>query len=85
MVGSLLQKYGNHKKETTMFTNSEAIVGLWLVPVILCILVPLSMLCVWCVMQLSKKMSGKIEQVEKSVDKNRNESLVDTLQSQSTV
>ena len=68
-----------------MFTCSDAIVGLWLVPVVLCILVPLVMLCVWWVMKLSKKLSGKVEQIEKSAQENRDESLVEGLQSQTTV
>lgn len=66
-----------------MFTFSEAIVSLWFVPVVLCILVPLVMLFVWGFMQLSKKMSGKIEQVGESVKKERDESIVEGLQSQS--
>ena len=59
-----------------MFTNAEMIVGLWLVPVVLCILVPLAMLCVWSVMRLTKKVSDKVEEVEAPAS--------ETLQSQVT-
>ncbi len=67
-----------------MLTLSEVIVGLWSVPVVLCILVPLAMLCVWSVMKLFKKTGSKIEQVEESAKAARDESLVENLQSQST-
>jgi len=83
-VGSLLKKDGNKKRGDAMFTYSNVIVGFWLVPVVLCILVPLVMLCVWWAMQVSKKMTGKIEQIEKSAKENRDESPVEGFQPQST-
>lgn len=80
----MIKKTETKKEETAMFTFSEAIVSLWFVPVVLCILVPLAMLCVWAFMKISKKMSGKIEQIEESAKKERDELLIENLQSQST-
>ncbi len=75
MVGSLLMKAEKTKEEAAMLTYSEGIVGLWLVPVILCIIMPLIMLCVWFIMQLFKKTGDKIEQVEKSAQEERSETI----------
>jgi len=61
------------KEEDAMLMYSEGIVGLWLVPVILCIIVPLAMLCVWFFVQLFKKTGSKIEQVEKSTQDERSD------------
>ncbi len=42
-----------------MSTFSEMIVGLWLVPVLLCILIPLAIFCVSIFTQLLKKVESK--------------------------
>ncbi len=58
--------------------------GLWFVPVALCILVPLALLCGWAIMQFSKKMTKKIEHIEKSAKKERDDSIVDGLKAHPT-
>ncbi len=78
------KKDGNEREEKIMLTLSEGIVGLWFVPVVLCILVPLAMLCVWSVMKLFKKTGSKIELIEESAKAVREESLAESLQSQTT-
>ena len=70
------------KKETIMFTNSEMIISLWLVPVVITILLPLGMLCSWACMQLIKKMVGHIVQIWKSILRVRDEFYVEGLQSE---
>ncbi len=50
-----------------MLLNSEIIVGLWVVPVVLFIFIPLSMLCIWSCVQFLKKFSGNVVKVQKSV------------------
>jgi len=47
-----------------MFTHSEMIVGLWFIPVLLCIATPLTMLAVWSVHQAIKKLTKSILQQE---------------------
>lgn len=42
---------------------SEFIVGLWFVPVVLFVVIPLSVLCAWSVHRLFRKVGDKIEQV----------------------
>ncbi len=69
----MLMKAEKIKEEAAMLMYSEGIVGLLFVPVILCIIVPLAMLCVWFVMQLFKKTGSKIEQVEISAQEERSE------------
>lgn len=64
-----------------MFTTSEMIIGLWFVPVVLCILVPLAMLCVWAVIQLPQKKERKTAQLDTSAKKVKDESFVENLQS----
>jgi len=56
--------------------NSEMIVGLWFVPVVLFVVIPLSMLCIWTVHQLLKRIIAKIEQVHSSSSEARDESHV---------
>ena len=46
--------------------NSEIIVGLWFVPVVLSILIPLSMLCVWGCVDLLRKINARFGRVEES-------------------
>ncbi len=75
----------NEKEEAAMLTYSEGIVGLWLVPVVLCILVPLAMFCVWTFMQLFKKTGSTIEQIEESAKAVRSKTVDEGLHSQSTV
>ena len=41
---------------------SEFIVGLWFVPVVLFIVIPLTVLCAWAAHQLLRKVGEKIEQ-----------------------
>ncbi len=50
-----------------MLFNSEMIVVLWLIPVAICLLIPLSMLFFWSIMQLLKKINGKSKQAQKSM------------------
>lgn len=45
-----------------MFTSAEMIVGLWFLPVLLCIITPLTMLAVWSANQVVKKLSTSILQ-----------------------
>ncbi len=78
------KKDGNEREEKIMLTLSEGIVGLWFVPVVLCILVPLAMLCAWSVMKLFKKTGSKIERIEESAKAVREESLTEGLQPEST-
>ncbi len=54
--------------------NSEMIVGLWFVPVVLSIVIPLAMLCIWSVQQVLKRIIDTIEQALKSAQETRNES-----------
>jgi len=56
--------------------NSEMIVGLWFVPVVLSIVAPLAILCVWSVHQLLKRITETFEKALKSVQEARDESPV---------
>lgn len=47
---------------------SELIVGLWFVPVVLFIALPLSVFCVWSVFSVCKKIGDKVVQVHGSVE-----------------
>lgn len=47
--------------------TSEMIVGLWFVPVVLFIIIPLSVLCLWSVHKLMRKIANRIEQTHRSV------------------
>ena len=62
--------------------NSEMIVVLWCVPVVLFIIIPLSMLCVWTFHQLLRKITDKIELIYKSSKEARNESFGASIQSE---
>ncbi len=73
----MLTKVETENEEAAMFTYSEGIVGLWFIPVVLCILVPLAMLCVWSVKQLFKKTGRKIERIEKSAKAKRGKTIKD--------
>lgn len=46
--------------------NAESIVGLWFVPVVLFIIIPLSMLCLWTAHNLLRKLTDKIGHIHKS-------------------
>jgi len=59
--------------------NSEMIVGLWFVPVVLFILIPLSMLGIWTVLQFAKKVIHKTERVQETVKETLNESKIEAL------
>ena len=61
--------------------NSEMIVVLWCVPVVLFVIIPLSMLCVWTFHQLLKKITDKIELIYRSSKEARDESYVIGIQS----
>lgn len=65
--------------------NPEIIVGLWFVPVVLFIIIPLSMLCVWTVYQLMMKLFGKIGLIHKSLDEAGNDPNILGLHSESAV
>jgi len=54
--------------------NSEMIVGLWFVPVVLSILIPLAMFCIWSGHQLIVKTTGKIGLVDNSAEEVQDES-----------
>ncbi len=41
---------------------SEFIVGLWFIPVVLFVVIPLSVLCAWSIHQLLRKVGDKIEE-----------------------
>ena len=45
---------------------SEMIVGLWFVPVVLFIIIPLSMLCLYAVHKLVNKVAERIEQTQQA-------------------
>lgn len=47
-----------------MFTNAEMIVGLWFIPVLICIVTPLTMFAVWSVNQAIKKFAQCILEKE---------------------
>ena len=47
-----------------MFVPSEAIIGLWLLPVVLYSLIPLAMLGSWIFLQMFKKRARRAQQVE---------------------
>lgn len=47
-----------------MFGISECIVGLWFLPVTLCIIIPLAMLIVWCVVALLTPRKNNSEDSE---------------------
>jgi len=55
---------------------SEFIVGLWFVPVVLFVVIPLSVLCVWSVHRLMRKITERIEQAHLSAKASQNESPV---------
>jgi membrane protein implicated in regulation of membrane protease activity len=58
---------------------SEVIVGLWFVPVVLFIAIPLSVLCVWSVHRLMRKTTERIEQAHLNAKAAQNESPVQSL------
>ena len=55
---------------------SEFIVGLWFVPVVLFVVIPLSVLCVWSVHRLMRKITERIEQAHLSAKAAQNKSPV---------
>ena len=55
---------------------SELIVGLWFVPVVIFIAIPLFVLCVWSVHRLVRKITDRIEQAHLSSKTAQNESPV---------
>lgn len=55
---------------------SEIIVGLWLVPVVVFIIIPLSMLCVWSVYRLCKSIYDQVVQSNMFADKKHDKSHV---------
>jgi hypothetical protein len=61
------------------------IVGLWFVPVTVFILIPLSMLCVWSVHQLLRKITDKIAIIPKSAEDTRLDGYVSNLRSKPAV
>ncbi len=63
-----------------MFMNSEVIVSLWFVPVVLSVLVPLSMLCIWGGLQLLRKVTRETAQIHKSAREALDDSYVKGLQ-----
>ncbi len=62
-----------------MFMNSEIIVGLLFVPVVLFIFIPLSMLCVWTFVQLLRK----IVKIHKTTEEAQSEPYIARLHSSS--
>ena len=56
--------------------NSEMIVGLWFVPVVLSIVIPLAMLCIWSVQQVLKRVVDTLERAHRSSKEARKESHV---------
>lgn len=48
--------------------NAEMIVGLWFMPVVLFIIVPLSILSVWTLHQSLRKLTDKIGLLNKSLE-----------------
>lgn len=52
-----------------MFMNSEFIVGLWFLPVVLFILLPLSMFCVWTCVQYVRSTALKTASFPKAAKK----------------
>lgn len=54
--------------------NAEMIVGLWFVPVVLFIVVPLSVLCLWSVHRVLRKAVDGIEKAHASAKTARDES-----------
>lgn len=65
--------------------NSELIVSMWFVPVVLFILVPLAMLIGWGIMRLSKKTTNKVKQIEDSTKEALDNVYVEKVGSVSTV
>ena len=54
--------------------NAEIIVGLWFVPVVLFVLIPLSVLCFWSVHRVLRKIVDSAEQAHASAKSAREES-----------
>ena len=65
--------------------NSEMIVGLWFVPVVLFIAIPLAMLCIWTIHRALKRIADKIEQVHGIVKEAREKGYVAGLHPKSVV
>jgi len=59
--------------------NAEMIVGMWFVPVVLFILIPMSMLCIWAVHQILRKITDRIELIHKSAKEAQDKSPVTNL------
>lgn len=58
---------------------SEMIVCLWFVPVVLFIIIPLSILCLWSIHKLVRKFVDQIEQTHISAKESNKESPVSRL------
>ena len=54
--------------------NPEMIVYLWFVPVVLFVIIPLSVLCLWGIYQVFRKVADKIDQAYNSAVKAGNQS-----------
>ena len=52
---------------------SEFIVSLWIVPVVVFVVIPLSVLCAWSVHQLLRKIGDQAEQLAGSAKAARNQ------------
>lgn len=59
-----------------MFINSEIIAGLWFLPVVLFILIPLAVSCFSLVHQVLKIIVGNIGQAHRSTKKERESILI---------
>lgn len=59
--------------------NPEMIVYLWFVPVVLFIVIPLSVMCLWGVCQFFRNITDRIELDYKSINKAGNQSPVPNL------
>ncbi len=66
-----------------MLFISEAIVGLWFVPVVLYILLPLSMLCIWSFVELLKKLAERGAMIHQSAKEKHDEHYIAGMHSSS--
>ena len=65
-----------NEMEDSAMLSSEIVVGLWFVPVVLCIIIPLSILCLWSIHKLMRTITDRIEQTQRSAKEFHNESPV---------
>lgn len=66
-----------------MFIISEAIVAMWFAPVVVFIILPLSMFCIWTCFQLVRKAVEQTRNVQESVRKTQRNAYGSGLQSES--